>query len=320
MCIFIKSRTGLQGIRKGKTMSKFENKLCPVCRKRFGSEDDIAVCPVCGTPHHRACYLSANKCALEEFHAGGFSWNGRLPDEPMPVPNISELPGSSQKKLDENDEKTLTLLGITDLKGDDLEEFLRLKEDGAMHDLLQTIQDEAKGDDGVSMQELIAYTGTSVWHYSKVFNSFRGMTEDGKKHILSFNLCSGLFAPIYQFYRKMDLLGIAALIFYVLPSALSLFLIWKKGAVMQSDLMTFNFLFKILPLALLCVFGDYLFYKKAVKKIRKIRGRFEGKTRSIEYLQALSDCGRPSFARALIGALAALFAEACIMALSAGLQ
>ena len=72
-------------------MSKFTNKLCPVCRAPFTEDADIVVCPQCGAPHHRVCYMTKNRCGLEEYHAQGYVWNGRLPDEePEPEPESSD--------------------------------------------------------------------------------------------------------------------------------------------------------------------------------------------------------------------------------------
>ena len=59
-------------------MSRFTNKLCPVCEKRFGEKDDIVVCPECGTPHHRECYAKNNSCGLVTYHVEGFEWNGQI--------------------------------------------------------------------------------------------------------------------------------------------------------------------------------------------------------------------------------------------------
>lgn len=309
-------------------MFKFQNKMCPVCRERFCDGDDIAVCPECGTPHHRACYQVENKCALEELHKTGYVWNGRLPDEPIPVPDIATLvrnlkEDEENEKLEryesiEDDEKSLTLLGLSDLSDEQRREFNTTKDFGPMKELIDSIRDDTKGEDGVSMQELIAYTGTSVWHYVKVFNSFRGMNEDGKKHIMSFNLCSGLLSPIYQFYRKMDLLGIIATVISLVPSA---FIVLSEGSrfTMTSGMSMLMNMITLVPMILLCLFGDYLFYLKAVKQIRKIRERFEGNTDSLEYIKVLSDHGRPSFARAVMGGLVKIFLSACVLVVAGGL-
>lgn len=55
-------------------MPDYSTSRCPVCKKKFTAEDDIVVCPTCGTPHHRSCYLEAGQCANTELHANGESW------------------------------------------------------------------------------------------------------------------------------------------------------------------------------------------------------------------------------------------------------
>ncbi|WP_455529955.1 RING finger protein [Ruminococcus sp.] len=56
---------------------RYIGEKCPVCQKEFTAEDDIVVCPECGTPHHRECYMLANRCANEELHAAGEKWKHR---------------------------------------------------------------------------------------------------------------------------------------------------------------------------------------------------------------------------------------------------
>ncbi len=51
---------------------------CPVCGKEFEQTDDIVVCPVCGTPHHRDCWNANGKCINNSKHAEGFIW--QMPD------------------------------------------------------------------------------------------------------------------------------------------------------------------------------------------------------------------------------------------------
>lgn len=54
---------------------------CPVCGKNFHADDDVVVCPICGTPHHRECYENLGHCFNEEKHAEGFSFDNSVNGE-----------------------------------------------------------------------------------------------------------------------------------------------------------------------------------------------------------------------------------------------
>ncbi|MBQ6413195.1 MAG: hypothetical protein IJI19_06945, partial [Ruminococcus sp.] len=47
---------------------------CPVCQNYFQAEDDVVVCPQCGTPHQRECYEQTGPCANEPVHAQGYEY------------------------------------------------------------------------------------------------------------------------------------------------------------------------------------------------------------------------------------------------------
>lgn len=56
-------------------MGKYEGIHCPVCDKEFTDSDDIVVCPECGAPHHRECYLKNGECAFADKHGTGQAWH-----------------------------------------------------------------------------------------------------------------------------------------------------------------------------------------------------------------------------------------------------
>ena len=47
---------------------------CPACGRNFDHDDDIVVCPVCGTPQHRACWDERGECVNASRHAEGYVW------------------------------------------------------------------------------------------------------------------------------------------------------------------------------------------------------------------------------------------------------
>ena len=60
-------------------MRKIDRLTCPVCRARFFEEDDVVWCPICGAPHHRACWQQVGHCAYEQTHGTPDQW--QMPSE-----------------------------------------------------------------------------------------------------------------------------------------------------------------------------------------------------------------------------------------------
>ena len=55
-------------------MARYTGNHCPVCEQAFTDDDDIVVCPDCGTPYHRACWHKVGACLHQSEHAAGFEW------------------------------------------------------------------------------------------------------------------------------------------------------------------------------------------------------------------------------------------------------
>ena len=59
---------------------------CPVCGKPLQEDDDVVVCPECGAPYHRACYMEKGSCIFTELHEKGENW---APPAPPTAPNTA---------------------------------------------------------------------------------------------------------------------------------------------------------------------------------------------------------------------------------------
>ncbi|MEA5050262.1 MAG: RING finger protein [Oscillospiraceae bacterium] len=57
----------------------YQGSVCPYCGKPLTENDSLAVCPDCGTPHHRDCYAQHGRCANADKHADGFEWKPAVP-------------------------------------------------------------------------------------------------------------------------------------------------------------------------------------------------------------------------------------------------
>lgn len=288
-------------------MSRFDNKICPICRKPLNDKSDIVVCPECGTPHHRACYLSLGHCGVEEYHASGFEWKGFLP---------GEEPEQPQEKVSlEKDEQTVEE-AESDFSREHRAEYPGGQYDGggfqgqpmSMEDFLEDLHrktmDDTRGIDGVSSRELSTFVGRSVMHYAQAFAAFRAPAMPGRKRRKAFiNVCAGFFAPIHQFYRRMDLLGVGMLLvellFYIPPILLNAGI---GTAELLGNLQIFARGLSFAAMVLVCVFGDYLYYRYAVKRIHQIRAKFDD-GRAEGYYEALAAKGSPSWLRAIAASL-----------------
>ncbi len=62
---------------------RYENEICQGCGKIMHENEDIVVCPECGTPQHRECYNAKHKCVNEHLHEDGFEWRAKHAEEPQ---------------------------------------------------------------------------------------------------------------------------------------------------------------------------------------------------------------------------------------------
>ena len=187
-------------------MQNLKNAVCPYCGKSFNENDDIVVCPECGTPHHRECYKENGKCANEEKH-GSFEWG-----EEKPAAKHFEQQGTLQCKncgaMNPENGKYCLNCG-TPLKESEnanqreqanpFEEFQKERE--------RAFESAMGGTefDGVSVKEASAFVGGSAEYFLPRFSSFmRGRKTD-------VNFSAFIFSFFYLFYRKMYALGAAIL-------------------------------------------------------------------------------------------------------------
>ncbi len=93
----------------------FKNYICPVCNLRFNDDDDIVVCPDCGTPHHRECYKKEGNCFNAHLHGtdedlkSSFSVKEK---EKIKDPNEDINFSLPSEKKDDNEEKILPVSEI----------------------------------------------------------------------------------------------------------------------------------------------------------------------------------------------------------------
>ena len=59
-------------------MLDYTRYTCPVCGQPFAEGEDVVVCPLCGAPHHRACWKRLGRCAHADTHGTAQQWKPLL--------------------------------------------------------------------------------------------------------------------------------------------------------------------------------------------------------------------------------------------------
>lgn len=85
-------------------MSRYTGEKCLICSQEFKDNDDVVVCPECGTPYHKECYKEKGSCINKALHGGGKSWEKVTLTE-VPTGSARRLPEQSQTVKTENEEQ-----------------------------------------------------------------------------------------------------------------------------------------------------------------------------------------------------------------------
>lgn len=186
---------------------------CPVCNQYFHADDDIVVCPECGTPHHRACYEQEGHCHNEPLHKQGFDYTA--PREDTDTELIKRCPSCGK----ENDRESFfckycgSPLSPDKTQSDNNRNYRQ--EDAAnpfgydqggaygvpFLDPLGGVPNDTDLGDGVTAGEAAKYVKQNTPYFIRVFSNIKNFNKS------KFNFAAALFMGGYMLYRKMYKLG-----------------------------------------------------------------------------------------------------------------
>lgn len=202
-------------------MDKYLNLSCPYCKQQFNEGDDIVVCPDCGTPHHRACYLSHGACAMESYHG-----------EEMKAPEIKHV------EKEEADEITCHRCGGKNPADRSFCEHCgsRLEPNSSPWNEFAFFTDIIKKDeviDGVPAGDIADFVGDNSGYFLPRFKLF----SEGRR--TDFNWSAFLFSYFYLFYRKMYAYGFFILLasFILSLPSLALYLVDYQSFLISEGLL-----------------------------------------------------------------------------------
>lgn len=246
-------------------MIDYRGQTCIVCNQQFSEKDDVVVCPECGTPYHRSCYQAEGRCVNNALHETGGSWQILKHEELEEQKRAAHRAEMEQQAAERQRE------GNGNFPNASMYDGIRMNQDPCLG------LDPSESLDGVTVREMAAFIATNHFYYLPLF---RMMKQTGK--MLSFNLSCLLFPELYFANRKMwgmTLLSAVLQMLLALPSML-VTLTQQMGYTVDwvnTDSIGFSLalyitgLLEIAFTLLCCLFGNYLYYRFALRKIKRIK-------------------------------------------------
>lgn len=248
-----------------------DGQSCALCHAYLFPEDDVVYCPECGAPHHRECYNSIGKCALEELHGTDRQYD-KLKKASEEKQAEQE---NAQKQYNHNSYETPfgTMSQI---------------------DFLGGVKPEEEIDEGVTAKEAAKFVLTNTMRYIPKFKRLR-------RRKASWNFLAFIFPCGWYLSRKMYWQGIVAGVLQIVATLLTIPFqnalinsgvgeISLQSQLTQEVMQSITNISPLLPLVaflggsisiavsvLSGIFGDYIYKKHAISSIKEINANSEDK-------------------------------------------
>lgn len=318
-------------------MANYTGVHCPVCNKRFVEEDDVVVCPICGTPHHRSCYDAQGKCAFHNLHIKGHTW--QRPEDMGHAENKQQTEEDSCPSCGAYNPKSGLFCQVCGAPLGKRQEnstsgfhpFAQKPFTGSFEGNIDSHASYRMAFGGLSPDEKIAdidardialYVGTNSQYF---LPRFKQMTTS---HAVSPNFAAFFFHFLYFFYRKMYLVGFLLLGLLAITQIPALFIAQEYTAFLIANFEDISigimpvfepvnhlWAYQILPFVRIIVFlitlafslfANRIYLHNVLKNVTKIKEQFTdevGKTDDKRYTESLIRRGRTNRVAVMITAI-----------------
>lgn len=291
-------------------MFNYKGETCPYCEKSFHADDDIAVCPECGAPHHRECYADFGRCAHAARHEAGFDWSIERKARNLEIGATAFVTCPHCGRSIFSESRFCNYCGnqfernVQPIDQQEVSQPLFIF--GPRDDAEEPSgQIDVKEFDGIPVADWLKYIGRNAVRYLIFFSQ---QDRTGRK--TSFTLSAALFPSIYFLYRKMWLWAAVAatlsLTFYFPTIVLYLS---KAGINLGFDLgvlTTIETYFYYISLGVSLIWGMFAMYfyrHTAARRIRRIKLNSASEQ---AYQSGLERASGPSLVAALLPPAAVL--------------
>lgn len=187
----------------------FKDLKCPICDIQFKDGDDIVVCPECGTPHHRECYETQNRCANADKHGEGFNFNDSYnTSEDNSTDGDNDTVICPRCKAENS--KNMFYCGkcgfpLSMQNQQNTGNFNNTQNNGMpfnnIFDPMAGVNPEEDMGENVTAGEISKFVQNNTPYFIRVFNNIKNFSKG------RFNFCAFLFSGGYLLYRKMYKIG-----------------------------------------------------------------------------------------------------------------
>ena len=191
---------------------RYEKENCPVCGGTFSEEDEVVVCPVCATPHHRACFSENGKCANEHLHEEGFVWQRAEKKEPAKAVEPEKVQTTEEETVTcpecgaVNKKKAFSCSECGMILNEQIIRQFQPPKEGSVFIEGKPVDDRdfIDAEKTVTVAEAAAFIQKRKESYVKTFLDAKVNNRKPK-----FNFAAFIFGPLWFFFRKIYKAGFA---------------------------------------------------------------------------------------------------------------
>lgn len=299
----------------------YKGEKCFACNEEFNDNDDVVVCPDCGTPYHRECYKQQGKCINQQLHESGQGWSRTIPEKSKSdfqnrIPEENAVYKVCPNCMTKNNIKSDSCINCgerlapnnADADYDELNKKMSDYFIGFDINKLYFGFDPNEDFDGVKLSEIFKFVRSNTLYYIPLFKKMKNL---GNK--ISFNLTSFFFPYFYFAHRKMWLMALVS-VFVTLVMGIPSTLISVADSVaygmldeatleyaksIMGGMLAFiddnygfleslayvcnigNYIFKFA----MCVFGNWMYYRFTIKTVKKIKTKCQNDARSMSMIE-----------------------------------
>lgn len=226
---------------------------CGICGKDFEGNDDVVVCPDCGTPMHRVCYAQEKRCPNQDKHAQGYVFeqfehiskaanSANVPLEPVKAnaedTKICPVCGEKNKSsaiycnrcgINLNNAQSAAQNPANTQQIPNMSNMPNVPYMGAF-DPLAGVPAAKEFEEGVTAADLACYVKVNTPYYMIAFDKI-------KNNLKSFNFSAALFSGVWFLYRKQYKVGSLLMSIEILLYALQFFFTYTYTSPMLNDIL-----------------------------------------------------------------------------------